>query len=272
MPEEINAQIDAVIKELYAKRNAIDISINTMLLLKGSGSLVIPESLGEGIVKPTINGGGIASDAFFGMSLVDAAKKCIELKRARLTLAQIVTGLEQGGLPGQKPNTVYAALRRRESVDGDITRVDDLWGLKEWSAGISLKSTSKAVKGKKGRKNGAKKASKKATKSASTETVKPKLVVVKETPAEEPSQAKAGKSTTIRNAAFEVLTKEGAPLHAKVLAERINKEYGKNTNLKSIAGSLPDDGTQRFVNLKNNTWGLLDWQDSKKAKSAVATA
>ena len=265
MPEKINAQIvDAVLEELYAKRNEIDISINTMLLLKASDSIVAPENLGGGgIAKPVSNGGGIASNAFFSMSLVDAAKKCIELKQARLSLQQIVAGLEQGGMPGQKPNTVYAALRRRESTVGDITRVDDLWGLKEWSSGISLGKISKAAKGKKGKKKGAKKAAKKAV------TSKPQLVVV-ETKPEEPQQAK--RSITILDAAYEVLTKEDAPLHAEVLAERVNSGYGKNTNLKSLAATMPKDSTLRFENLKNNTWALSEWPASKKVKAATATA
>ena len=273
MPEKINAQmVDAVLEELYAKRNEIDISINTMLLLKASDSIIAPENLGgSGVAKPVSNGGGIPSNAFFSMSLVDAAKKCIELKQARLNLQQIVTGLEQGGMPGQKPNTVYAALRRRESTVGDITRVDDLWGLKEWSAGISVGKTPKAAQGKKGKKKGTKKAAKKATKS--TATAAPKLVIVERVP--EASQAEEGKpksSTTIRDAVFEVLSKEGAPLHAEVLAERVNKEYNKNTNDKALAASLKDDGKQRFDNVGHNTWALHVWpEEQKKLKVASAT-
>ncbi|HEY6245399.1 MAG TPA: winged helix-turn-helix domain-containing protein [Pyrinomonadaceae bacterium] len=275
MPEKLNAQIDydAVLEELYAKRGEIDISINTILLLKGSGSVVSPENLDAGVIKPIRNGAAIPSNAFFTMTLVDAAKKCIELKQARLTLQEIVAGLEQGGMPGQKPNTVYAALRRRESTVGDITRLDDQWGLKEWSSGISLGNTSKTSK--KSKKKSSKKAAKKAAKSITAKTATtPKLVVV-EPPPPEPSQAKQAKvkSPTIRQAAYEVLSKEGAPLHAKVLAERINKEYGKNTNLKALAGSLPDDGGQRFENIGNNTWALCAWSvEPKKATTAAATA
>src|SRR5262245_32967036 len=115
MPEKINAQIDydAVLSELYAKRDQIDVSINTILLLKGSGS-VASNGAAVGTATKSLPSGTIASNAFFSMSLVDAAKKCIELRQARLTLQEIVDGLAEGGMPGQKPNTVYAALRRRE--------------------------------------------------------------------------------------------------------------------------------------------------------------
>jgi hypothetical protein len=275
MPEKINAQmVDAILEQLYAKRNEIDISINTMLLLKASDSIVVPEQLGSsGAAKSVSNGGGIASNAFFGMSLVDAAKKCIELKQARLNLQQIVAGLEQGGMPGQKPNTVYAALRRRESTVGDITRVDDLWGLKEWSAGISVGKASKAAQSKKGKKKGAKKAAKKAAKTTATAAT-PKLVVVERAPEKsETETAKQKSSTTIRDAAFEVLSKEGAPLHAEVLAERINKDYSKTTNQRALAASLKDDGEQRFDNIGHNTWALNKWpEEKKKLKAASATA
>jgi DNA-directed RNA polymerase delta subunit len=272
MPEKENAptQYDAVLADLYAKRDEIDSAINTILFLQGSGSTVASTANANGAVRAT-RAGAIPSNAFFGMSLVDAAKKYIELSQAKRTLAQIVKGLEEGGMPPQKPGTVYAALRRRESTVGDIMKLGEEWGLKDWFAGISVGESAKTTKGKKGKKKSAKKAANK--KAAKPSATKPQLVVVESKP-EEATQAKAAKpkSMTILDAAYEVLTKEDGPLHAEVLAERVNQGYGKNTNLKSLAASLPDDSTLRFENLKNNTWALSEWPASKKVKTTAATA
>src|SRR6185503_3767407 len=84
------------------------------------------------------NGGAVPSNAFFGLGIGDAVKKYLELVQAKKTLPQIVKGLEDGGMPSQKPNTVYAAMRRRESVTGDIMRVGEEWGLKEWFSNVNV--------------------------------------------------------------------------------------------------------------------------------------
>src|ERR1051325_1433 len=263
MPENTSApDYDAVLAELYAKRDEIDVSINTILFLKGSGSAT-PSSGVSNSVKPAV-GGTIPSNAFFSMSLVDAAKKCIELKQAILTRKQIVKGLEDGGMPSQKPNSVYAALRRRESVTGDIMRVGEEWGLKEWFSGISAGKSVKPAKAKKGKKK--KSAKKTAAKSVppaqqaapqSEASKRPK----KPTETQEPS---ATKNIKIVDAAYKILTDANVPLHAELLVEKINGDYGKNTNVKSIAATLPGDSTGRFFNTGNNTWALTEWKGTDR--------
>src|SRR6267378_6348645 len=97
MPEKINAQIDyeAVLNELYAKRDEIENAINTILFLQGSGQSASSAGASNGGLRP-VRTGAIPSNAFFGMSLVDASKKYIELSQAKRTLPQIVKGLEEG--------------------------------------------------------------------------------------------------------------------------------------------------------------------------------
>ena len=269
MPEKDNAptQYDAVLADLYTKRDEIESAINTILFLQGSGSTATPSGVANGGARPS-RAGVIPSNAFFGMSLVDAAKKYIELSQAKRTLVQIVKGLEEGGMPPQKPGTVYAALRRRESTVGDIMKVGEEWGLKDWFAGISISEVAKAkpTKGKKGKKKTRKAAKAVASKPAKTEPTDTPTVDV---PEEKPTKAKP---MSILNAAHAVLEKEGAPLHAEVLTKRINESYGKNTNLKSIAATLPGDSTGRFDNIGNNTWVLRAWPDEKKKTKPVAVA
>jgi DNA-directed RNA polymerase delta subunit len=268
MPEKENAptQYAAVLADLYAKRDEIESAINTILFLQGSGSSAAPSGVANGGARP-VRAGVIPSNAFFGMSLVDAAKKYIELSQAKRTLPQIVKGLEEGGMPPQKRDTVYAALRRRESMVGDIQKVGEEWGLKDWFAGISTgeATKAKATKSRKRKKKAAKKASK-----ASAASVKTEPTDDTEAPVENKSATPKAKPISILNAAHAVLDKEGAPLHAEVLAERINKGYGKTTNLKSLAASLPGDSTKRFDNIGNNTWVLGAWPDEKKKTRPVA--
>jgi DNA-directed RNA polymerase delta subunit len=284
MPEQINAQIDydSVLAELYAKRDEIEVSINTILFLKGSGSATSPEKAGGSGMPRGARAGVIPSNAFFGMSLVDAAKKYIELSQAKRTLQQIVKGLEEGGMPPQKINTVYAALRRRESTVGDIMKVGEEWGLKDWFAGISVGEAVKVVNGKKTKK-GKKKRAKKAAKSIGSESAKKTAPPIAETPESETKQTapteagrketKSAKPISMVNAVFDILTQADKPLHADVLVEKLKQDYGKTTtNVKSIAASLPQDSTKRFYNIGGNTWALEIWRGSDRVKPKAATA
>ncbi len=278
MPEEKANAHDEVLAELYAKRDEIEVAISAILFLKG-GSAATPESRGK--VFTVTNGGAIPSDAFFGLGIGDAAKKYLELVRAKRTLPQIVKGLEDGGMPTQKPNTVYAALRRRESVTGDITRFGEEWGLKEWFSNIAKPKTTKTAKGKKSKKKAAKKATKASPASAKATTAERKVVPIAERQrpkqteptASVQKEAKTAKPISNVNAVYEILTKADKPLHAEVLVERLKQDYGNTTtNVKSIAASLPQDSTKRFYNLGGNTWALEIWRGSDRVKPKAATA
>jgi hypothetical protein len=100
--------------------------------------------LGHSVTGPILNGGGsaradsIPSDAFFGMSIVDAAKKYLRMVKSKRTTADIVAALERGGITHSSKNftnTVYAGLFRDEKQGGDIVRVGKDWGLAEWYPG-----------------------------------------------------------------------------------------------------------------------------------------
>jgi DNA-directed RNA polymerase delta subunit len=269
MPEKESTptQYEAVLSDLYAKRDEIESAINTILFLQGSGSSALPSGVANGAVRPA-RSGVIPSNAFFGMSLVDASKKYIELSQAKRTLPQIVKGLEEGGMPPQKPGTVYAALRRRESTVGDIMKVGEEWGLKDWFSGISIgeAAKTKTTKSKKRKKKSAKKASK-----ASAPVKVEPTGDIEAPPAKKPATPKA-KPISILNAAHAILDKEGAPLHAEILAKRINETYGKTTNAKSLAATLPGDSTKRFEKVGGNTWALFAWPEDKKKTRPVAVA
>jgi DNA-directed RNA polymerase delta subunit len=185
----------------------------------------------------------IARDEFLGMTIPDAAKKYLEVIRTPQTIGQIWEGLKQGGLPHIKYNAVYTAIWRRVSPDGDFARVDEtLWGLAAWYKTIpNVKKKDKA----------------KAAKPAVSDPPQPKG----DESGTKISRKRGG--FTMLDACEQILRKADRPLHAEKLVEKLLADYEKGTNVKSIAGTLPQDGQGRFVNLGRNVWALTEWPESK---------
>lgn len=61
----------------------------------------------------------------------------------------------------------------------------------------------------------------------------------------------------------EILTEHGEPLHAKEIVRRL-LSVGRDTTVKSITGSMPQDARKRFENLGNNIWAIAEWTDELK--------
>lgn len=87
---------------------------------------------GGGTVPTGGPNGGIKHDSFLKMSIPEATKKLLEMKRVKQSTQEIIDALEQGGLPRSKYNTLYSVLARREKQVGDIINMKGDWGLKEW--------------------------------------------------------------------------------------------------------------------------------------------
>lgn len=66
---------------------------------------------------------------------------------------------------------------------------------------------------------------------------------------------------TMVDAAFQVLKDAGEPLHATEIAKRINSRYNKQTNMNSVAASLPQEAKKRFKRTGANTFGLREWAE-----------
>jgi hypothetical protein len=87
------------------------------------------------------NGAG----AFLGMSIADAAKKLLLVRKQAMGNADIAAALKQGGLVmsanTDPQNMVGSILTRRFEKVGDIVRVGrGIWGLKEWYPNRSFKA------------------------------------------------------------------------------------------------------------------------------------
>lgn len=124
---------EAVIADLEAKKAHIESTISALRAISGLGNLGTPIPTGPGSGGGSGAGNGrIASDAFFGKSIPEAAVMHLGNVRKKLSTQALMEAMEAGGLPKSKYNTVYAILRRRESQVGDLINMQGEWGLAAW--------------------------------------------------------------------------------------------------------------------------------------------
>jgi hypothetical protein len=132
---------DKVIADLRAKREQIDQTITLLEAIRGGGSV------GVATGGSTVNGIGLeiteTAGTFLGMSIVDAAKKLLALRKRTMGNVEIARELQAGGLvlTSQEPaNVIGSVLTRRFNQIGDVVKVGrGIWGLKEWYPGRSFK-------------------------------------------------------------------------------------------------------------------------------------
>jgi DNA-directed RNA polymerase delta subunit len=77
------------------------------------------------------------------MSIVDATKKLLGMRKRSMSNTEILAELKAGGLvltSAEPLNVVGSVLTRRFNQVGDVVRVGrGVWGLKEWYPGRSFK-------------------------------------------------------------------------------------------------------------------------------------
>jgi hypothetical protein len=141
---------DAVIADLYAKRDQIDQAISAIESLR-SGTASGPRSAVPAGKHGHANQGVDGPGALLGMSIAEATKKLLTAKRIPLKNPDIATLFKAGGLVLNSKdwtNTIGAVLTRRANETGDIVKVGrGVWGLKEWYPNRSFKKDKEAAKG-----------------------------------------------------------------------------------------------------------------------------
>jgi|SRR5882672_10063705 len=235
---------NAVLADLEARKAQVESAIAAVKTILASSGFVA-NGASEGVIRPE----NIPSHAFLTLSISEAAKKYLDMVKAKQTLPQIMQALERGGLPPAKYNTVYSVLRRRENQVGDILRMGEEWGLTEWypnNPNLKKRTPAGNANPKKSKKKKKKKAVNKGagvTQSAATDAI----------PAS-PKEVPLSRA----DAAVEILSEANGPLHAKAIAETLNRDYGKTTNSKNVAAALIQDPKKRFRNIGENTWELIE--------------
>lgn len=132
---------EMVLADLEAQKRELELSILLLRRRLGVAEGVDMPPLPElsGALAP----GEIPADAFAGMSIGEAAKKFLRLKKQRQSTAQIVSALEKGGLAHDSENftaTVSSVLSREARRGDGIVRVArGEWSLGEWESDSRLK-------------------------------------------------------------------------------------------------------------------------------------
>ncbi len=133
-----NGGIDyaAVLADLEAKKAQIESAIEAIRGLAGGG---LPSAAGEsaGRTKSNPATSEIALDTFFGLSIPEAAKKFLAMRKRPATTPEIVEALTRGGQQNASsenfPVTVGAIINRAYRNGAGIMRVSrGVWGLAEW--------------------------------------------------------------------------------------------------------------------------------------------
>jgi hypothetical protein len=138
MENEKSVDYQAVLADLKARRDQLDHAIAVLEAVAGqSGGAGMPISAAT--AKAQASGapnGEIAPDAFFGLTVLEAAKKYLGMVKKPKSSVEITNALIQGGylFSTSKPNdTVLVLMKRSDAKGGEIVRVGQgLFGLGEW--------------------------------------------------------------------------------------------------------------------------------------------
>lgn len=120
---------EAVLADLKAERARLDLLI-AGLEAKMTGQ---PISASAGSDPATsVTPAAIHADTFYGLSIIDAAKKFLKMATRAQHLGAIATALEQGGLKRPSDN-VLSGILVRAAKGREVTKVGKgMWGLSEW--------------------------------------------------------------------------------------------------------------------------------------------
>jgi HB1, ASXL, restriction endonuclease HTH domain len=128
-----------------SKRAQIDQAIATLEGLRAAGLPASP-ALIESPDQGLNNSGEILQGTFLSMSLADAARKLLTIRKRPLTTSEILEGLQSGGVVfrGQAPGNVVGSILHRHSGNDIVSIARGTWGLKEWYPGRSFRLSNAA--------------------------------------------------------------------------------------------------------------------------------
>jgi hypothetical protein len=150
MPDEIQAvDYAAVLADLEARRAQIDAAIAVIRPLAGQLSMAMPP------IAVTPAGTGIQTagaaveireDSFFSLSIPEAVKKYLAMRKRPASTSEIIDALKRGGQINSSSDSFKASvpsvLDRANSTGKGIVRVSrGTWGLAEWYPNRPKKST-----------------------------------------------------------------------------------------------------------------------------------
>jgi hypothetical protein len=120
---------DLVIADLENKRDQINAAIEMLRALSATGAIALP--LPAAPPKTSMSEADIPRDAFFGMTIPEAAKKYLAIVKATKPNTELCAVLLKGGFKTQANNfqeVVRSTLQRHP----DFVKVSGEWGLADW--------------------------------------------------------------------------------------------------------------------------------------------
>ncbi|MBL8904148.1 MAG: hypothetical protein JNK83_12740 [Rhizobiales bacterium] len=134
-----------VLADLRAKREQIDQTIQAIESFRMGGMPSAQQGQVAGAPpSPTM---ALEPGAFHGLSIAEAAKKLLSIRKRQLSNGEILAEFRTGNfhMSSVDPiNTIGAVLTRRFKETGDIVRVGKgTWGLKEWYPGRTFSKVAK---------------------------------------------------------------------------------------------------------------------------------
>lgn len=218
--------VEAAIVALEAQRTGIEETIAALrryqAMVQGSPS---PETR-------SVDPANIPDDAFFGLSIGEAAKKYLSIVKRKQSIRDIADALDRGGLPhasGDFVGTVATMLRRQATKDSELVRVGrGDWGLAAWYGNRRPAKQSPA-----------KPAGKKKSKTR------------------ERTSAKAQGVLPNKKMATLVIHEHGSPMHIDRILEAIQKKFGRTVLKDTLVGDL-SRGIKKneFVRVEPSVYGL----------------
>lgn len=137
---DLSPDYKAVLADLRAKRDKLSAAISALEELwgvapgdeEGHDEFPVPPNRSNAGSSPAV----IQSDAFFGLSIVEASKKLLGMAKRPQSAEQIADALRRGGMLNTSknfPNTVMSVLNRNDKAGGDIVKVGPgSYGLASW--------------------------------------------------------------------------------------------------------------------------------------------
>jgi hypothetical protein len=155
MSQEID--YSAVLADLEARKAALDAAIAAVKAILGQGTLETASSVsgtGAAIRSENALPQEVAPGVFHGMSISEAARKFLEMRKAKQKTRAIADAIRQGGIESGARDfysNVYTTMARRPK---EFIRLGKYWALVEWHPTRAAVTTAKpAKKGRRGRKS-----------------------------------------------------------------------------------------------------------------------
>lgn len=130
---DLTVNYENVLADLRAKRDKLNAAIAGIETMLG----IMPADAPSGELGANDRGQQeVQFDTFFGLSIPDAVRKLLNMRKRAMPTQEIASALEAGGLKHQSGafgNTVGSVLNRIDKAGGDIVKVGRAqWGLASW--------------------------------------------------------------------------------------------------------------------------------------------